>query len=113
MALPDGSSPVLRLAYLHALGWEVEGEQEESVTLPAVFDSSYRDYLALQQECGFDLVPLAGETVTRYCYTILNYPTGEKNVRLDLLVYQGSIVGGDVRTAALNGFMRSLLRNEE
>lgn len=106
----DGSSQGLRLDYLHQLGWEVENEREEYVVLPQEFGSGYQDYLAIQRECGFDLEPLAGETVTRYCYTILNYPTGEEGVCLDLLVCRGRIVGGDVRSAQLDGFMHSLKR---
>lgn len=110
MALPDGSTPQMRSAYLQELGWETENEQQDSVLLPPEFTGVYRDYLALQRECGFDLIQLAGKTVERYRYDILNYPTGENGVQLDLLVYEGSIVGGDVRTAELNGFMHSLKR---
>ncbi|MCQ2441500.1 MAG: DUF4830 domain-containing protein [Oscillospiraceae bacterium] len=111
MAPLDGSTPQLRMAYLQELGWQVTKEREDSVLLPAVFDSSYSDYLTIQEQCGFDLRPLAGENVTRYSYDILNYPTGEEGVLLDLLVWNGQIVGGDVRTGDLDGFMKSLKRS--
>lgn len=109
----DGSTASLRLAYLEELGWQVENERYDSVVLPECFDSSYSSYLAIQKECGFDLLPYAGQTVTRYSYDILNYPTGEAGVQLDLLTFDGRIIGGDVRTSQLNGFMHSLVLNEE
>ncbi len=110
LASPDGSTPQARLAYILSLGWEVEeGETDDQVALPASFGPSYDSYLALQKENGFDLAPYAGQTVTRYCYRVTNYPDSDCPVLLDLLVYQGQIIGGDVRTAALDGFMRSLV----
>ena len=106
---PEGSTPQQRLDYILSLGWEVhDGERCEEVVLPEVFGSSYDSYLTLQRECGFDLSPYAGQTVQRYCYEVTNYPGGEGTVLLNLLVYQGQIIGGDVRTTALDGFMQSL-----
>lgn len=105
----DGATAEARAAYIASLGWAVVPEEEqEQVTLPASFGDAYADYLAIQEECGFDLTAYAGQTVTRYSYTVTNYPTGESGIRLDLLVCQGQIVGGDVRSADLAGFMHSL-----
>ncbi|MCD8190639.1 MAG: DUF4830 domain-containing protein [Clostridiales bacterium] len=109
----DGATAEARAAYIASLGWTVSPEEEqEQVTLPASFGDAYADYLAIQAECGFDLTAYAGQTVTRYSYTVTNYPTGESDIRLDLLVCQGQIVGGDVRTADLAGFMHSLVYPE-
>lgn len=108
MAPIDGSTSALRCAYLEELGWQVDNERADSVTLPAIFDSRYSSYLSIQEECGFDLRPLAGATITRYCYDLLNYPSGEQSVLLDLLVWNDQIVGGDIRTTDLDGFMKSL-----
>lgn len=105
----DGSTPEARIAYLSSLGWTVAPEeQSDQVSLPAEFGGSYADYLSIQKECGFDLTPYAGQTVTRYSYTITNYPTSEEGVQLDLLVLQDQIIGGDVRSTDLSGFMHSL-----
>lgn len=101
-------------AYLEQLGWEVSGPPStEQVLLPEHFGSEYDAYLALQREGGFDLTVWAGETVTRYSYPIANYPTGEDNVLADLLVLDGEIVGGELRSAQLDGFMTALVPREK
>lgn len=101
-------------AYLAKLGWEVSGPpSSEQVLLPEHFGSEYDAYLALQREGGFDLTAWAGETVTRYSYPIANYPTGEDNVLADLLVLDGEIVGGELRSVQLDGFMTALVPREE
>ncbi|MGM9536858.1 MAG: DUF4830 domain-containing protein [Candidatus Onthomonas sp.] len=97
-------------AYLAELGWEVSGPPEtDQVLLPEKFGSEFDAYLSLQQDGGFDLVQYAGETVTRYSYPISNYPTGEEGVRADLLVLDGEIIGGELRSVQLDGFMAALL----
>ena len=96
---------------LSSFGWEAsELISREEVRLPAVFDESYREYLHLQEAAGFSLTPYAGQTVTRCTFRVENYPTGEENIFADLLVFQQQVVGGDIRTASLNGFMISLAR---
>lgn len=100
---------VLCLDCLEGYGWEVASTpvSVEECTLDTQLS---QDYLALQQEAGFDLSDDLGYVVTRYTFEILNYPTGEQGVLADLLVRDGVIVGGDVRTSGLNGFLHSLNR---
>lgn len=97
--------------YLASFGWETDGSQPtaEEVTLPDTFGAVYADYLTCQRACGFSLEDYAGKTVTRYSYRVTNYPTGEQAVLADLLVYQGEVVGGDIRSADLDGFLHSLI----
>ena len=97
------------IAYLEELGWEISGAPTlELVALPETFGSEYQEYLALQEEGGFDLAAYAGQSVTRYSYPISNYPSGEEGVMADLLVLDGQIIGGEIRSASLNGFMTAL-----
>ena len=49
-------------------------------------DDSYQEYLALQADQGFDLEKYAGKRVKRYTYEVLNYPTGESGVQVNLLL---------------------------
>jgi hypothetical protein len=96
---------------LTSFGWEVSAlVSQEQVRLPTDFDASYQEFLRLQKEAGFPLASYAGRTVTRYTYRIENYPTGEANMFADLFVIQQQVIGGDIRTASLNGFMTSLVR---
>ncbi len=96
------------------LGWEVSGEPTvDQVRLPESFGAEYEEYLAIQVQAGFDLAAHAGETVTRYSYPLSNYPTGEEGILADLLVLDGEIVGGELRSPRLDGFMRALVSREK
>ncbi|MCC8182460.1 MAG: DUF4830 domain-containing protein [Clostridiales bacterium] len=99
--------------YLASLGWETEGPvSTDQVILPEEFTAEYGDYLSIQADGGFDLLPYAGETVTRYTYAVSNYPSGEEGVLADLLVLDGAVVGGEIRSSALDGFMIGLTSRE-
>ena len=94
---------------LASFGWKTSGLiSQEQVTLPETFGPTYDDFLKLQEDAGFHLSPYAGKTVTRYTYGIQTYPPGEDGVYADLLVCNRVIIGGDIRTASLDGFMTSL-----
>ena len=100
--------------YLSQLGWEVSGEPTvDQVRLPESFGAEYEEYLAIQVQAGFDLAAHAGETVTRYSYPLSKYPTGEEGILADLLVLDGEIVGGELRSPRLDGFMRALVSREK
>jgi hypothetical protein len=106
-----GKDDSSRVAYLTDLGWQVSETplSQEEILIPDTLDeATYGPYLALQQEAGFDLAAYAGKTVTRYTYEVLNYPTGETGIVAGLLVYKGQIVGGEIMSAALDGFIHSL-----
>lgn len=78
---------------------------QEDFTLPDPFGPTYDTFLALQQEAGFDLTPYAGKTVLRYTYRIANYPAGSDTIYADLLLWQEQVIGGDLRSASLDGFL--------
>ena len=110
-----GASPRLktnedRLEYLAGYGWQVNSEpvSVEELLIPEEFDESYDDYLALQSAQGFDLTDYAGKRVKRYTYEITNYPSGETGVQVSLLLYRNTVVGGEVFTTSLDGFMHGL-----
>lgn len=100
--------------YLAALGWETEGlVSTDQVILPEEFTPEYEEYLSVQADGDFDLLPYAGLTATRYTYSVTNYPSGEEDVLADLLVLDGIVVGGELRSAALDGFMTGLVPREQ
>ena len=65
----------------------------------------YTRYNQLQQEQGMDLLPYAGRTCKQWIYRVTNYPDPMEEVRAVLLVYEGQVVGGDISSTSLNGFM--------
>lgn len=96
-----------RMKFIESYGWKVDPDEEETeeVTIPREFDEVYLKYNLLQKAQGMDLADYAGCTVERYTYPVLNYPTGENGVLINLLIYQGKVIGGDVMSPRLDGFM--------
>ena len=99
-----------RIAYLESYGWQVNPKPlaVEELLIPEEFDETYTEYLALQNSQGFDLSKYCGKRVKRCTYEIINYPTGETGVQISLLVYKNEVVGGEVLSAQLNGFLHGL-----
>ena len=99
-----------RVAYLQSDGWEVSAEPlaTEELLIPKEMDASYDDYLALQSGQGFDLSKYAGKRVKRYTYEITNYPTGETGILANLLIYKNTVIGGEVLSPQLDGFLHGL-----
>ena len=99
-----------RVSYLQGLGWEVSQTplEEQEVTIPKTFNEIYTSYNELQKAQGFDLTDYAGLRVTRYTYEDRNYPDASDTVVADLLVYKHKVIGGDVQSTALDGFMQGL-----
>ena len=100
-----------RLALLTDLGWEVAMQPEETreVRIPNEFSDVYARYNELQKEQGLDLAAHKGETVVRYTYLVVNHPSGENHVRATLLVKGDRLIGGDICSAKMDGFMHTLL----
>lgn len=99
-----------RVDYLRAFGWEVNSEplSTQELLIPEEMDESYDEYLALQSDQGFDLTKYAGKRVKRYTYEITNYPTGEQGVQANLLLYKNTVIGGEVLSPQLDGFLHGL-----
>ncbi|WP_312695290.1 DUF4830 domain-containing protein [Caproiciproducens sp.] len=95
-----------RIAFLKQFGWQVNTEPLEmkDVTIPAQFDDVYIQYNNIQKEQGLDLTPYAGKTCRQWVYAVTNYPQAT-DVRATLLVYDNKVVGGDLSTVQLDGFM--------
>ncbi len=119
ITVPDGLLPVSvsvsasddmeRAKFLLSYGWEVSTVPLEvvQVTIPNEFNEVYKKYNQLQISQGFDLSNYKGKAVTRYTYSIVNYPDGIENVRANLLVYKNKVIGGDICTLDIRGFMHS------
>ncbi len=103
----QGATADQRIAFLAQFGWEVEPEPVEirEVVIPETFDDVYTRYNVLQKEQGMDLLPYAGKTCKQWIYRITNYPLSGEEVRAVLLVYDGIVIGGDISSVELDGFM--------
>ncbi len=96
-----------RLAFAAQFGWELDPEPIEvrEVVIPSNFSDVYESYNKIQLEQGFDLSKFKGERAKRWTYRVKNYPGTTDAVYINMLVRDGKIIGGDVCSTALNGFM--------
>ncbi|MBQ2767526.1 MAG: DUF4830 domain-containing protein [Clostridia bacterium] len=96
-----------RVKFLAQFGWEVKPEalEEVEVTIPDEFDKVFAGYNEIQKNQGLDLGRYKNKTVMRYTYEITNYPDYDGRVLVNVLVYRNKVIGGDVCTADVHGFI--------
>lgn len=112
-----GSSAEERMEFLTSCGLAVDEEPVEvtEIIIPAEFDETYESYNQIQISQGFDLEQYSGKRVKKWTYRVTNYPGyGEDSdsIRVNLLVYNDLIIGGDVCSVELNGFMHGFITDE-
>ncbi len=95
---PDISSLLASLGYDFS-----ENYTKKTFTIPNEFDLVYNNYNAIQKEAGYDLLPYRGKECIMYTYEIYNHPFGKCNA--NIIVYKGKIIGGDISSVNLDGFM--------
>lgn len=100
-----------RVAYLQGLGWDVGEEPLTTLQflLPPKLSGDYVAYNALQKTQGFDLESCCGKQVTRYTYTVTNYPNQPDGVQLNLYICEDLPVAGDVVCTGADGFQDTLI----
>lgn len=106
-------SETQRQSFLQEMGWKASDEYDECKieTIPEKFNDVYSNYNKLQKQQGFDLEKFKGKSVEIYTYKIKNYSDENKkseNVVCHLMVYEGQLIGGDVCSTELDGFMQGL-----
>lgn len=101
-----------RIGFLGAFGWETAAQPSaiEEVVIPKTFGEVYTQYNALQQAQGLDLAKYGGKTVRRYTYEVLNYPGADETVYANLLIYKNRVIGADICSSKLEGFMHGLAK---
>ena len=96
-----------RQSFLKQFGWQIDPKTEavRSFAVPSVFDDVLKQYNNLQKKQGFDLAKYKEKRADCYTYAILNYPNKSSGILATLLVSDGKIIGGDVHSSELSGFM--------
>ena len=100
------------IRFLEQFGWQVNPEAVESieVTVPEDFDKIFSAYNELQKSQGLDLSRYKKKNVMRYTYEVTNYDGYNGTVYANILVYRNKVIGGDVCSADVKGFMHGLAR---
>ncbi len=90
------------LEYTHS-----ESCTKKKFTIPNNWDLVYNNYNEIQKEAGFDLSLYKGEQCIMYTYEIYNHPFGKCNA--NIIIHKGKIIGGDISSVSLAGFMTGLV----
>ncbi len=118
-ARPDGESSSISIKYdkvksaddaarfLSQFDWVVDAGSVETaaVTIPAEFDKIFASYNEMQKTQGLDLSKYKKREVTRYTFTVTNYKDYEGDVYANILVYRNRVIGGDICSADVSGFI--------
>ena len=96
-----------RINFLKQFEWEVNSEAIEmvEVIIPGEFDIVYKKYNEVQKVQKLNLEKFRNKAVKRYTYEITNYPNYSGTVYANILVYKDKVIGGDICSAEINGFM--------
>lgn len=100
-----------RTAFLSQFGWEFEPDPVEvtEIIIPSELDEGYAAYNEIQKAQSLDLSLYAGKRAKRWTYAIKNYPGYEGAsgcVQANIIVYEGMVIGGDICSTELDGFVR-------
>lgn len=97
-----------RIKFLEQFGWKVTSEplETEEVVIPSDFDKVFAGYNEIQKSQGLDLGKYRKKRLTRYTYEVTNYDGYDGTVYANLLIYKGRVVGGDICSADVGGFMQ-------
>ena len=86
--------------------------EEEEIKIPDTFDKVYMGYNEIQRAQGLDLSKYKNKKVTRYTYKVTNYEGYEGEVYANLLVWRDKVIGGDVCSADVNGFVHGFANHQ-
>lgn len=103
-----------RQSFIKEMGWETDPSYAETsaAKIPVEFGDVYEQYNEIQKQQGFNLEKYKGKEIEIYSYKITNYPSGRENVFINLMVFDGRLIGGDVSCNELDGFMQGLKKSE-
>ncbi len=101
--------------YISDLGWKADEKSVKvsDIVIPETWDESMEQYNRLQMQVGYDLSKYKGQTAKLYSYAVLNFDGYDKPVYINLIIHNGKIIGGDISSVALDGFMIPLVNQKE
>lgn len=99
-----------REKYLASYGWVIDPDSEEArnVLLPKNFEGAVREYADMQTSQGYDFASYAGLECSQFTYTVTNYEGCSSTVYATLYVKGTRVIGGDIHSAEIDGFMHGI-----
>lgn len=104
---------IQRKNYIENLGYKFDENSiiKEEIIIPLFFEEKYLQYEKTQRKAGYNLTDYKGKTVTKFTYNLTDYLDG--TYKLNLLVYNGNIIGGDIHSVYLNNEFLPLIKYKE
>ena len=101
-----------RVNFLSQFGWKVSDEPVETaeIVIPEEFDKIFTGYNEIQKRQGLDLSKYKKKSVMRYTYEVNNYQGEDGKVYANVIVYRNKVIGGDICSADVNGFIHGFER---
>lgn len=103
------------VAFLKQYGWDVDPDTAETkeVIIPSTFDETYDKYNRIQKKQNLDLTKYRSKRVKQVSMPVTNYPGMTKGVNANLLIYEDKVIGGDISSTELDGFMHGFELSKE
>lgn len=103
----DANDNTKRAKFLSEFGWQVDENPTETknIKIPEKFNDTYQNYNKIQKDQGLDLYKHKGQDCTCYTYKVNNYPGIKENINANIIVHNGKLIGGDICSTKLDGFM--------
>ena len=104
-----------RINFLKQFGWDVNPEPAEAVEIyiPKEFDAVYTKYNEVQKAQSLNLEKYKNKAVRRYTYEVAGYSGYSGKVYANILVYKEKVIGGDICSAEINGFIHGFDKNNK
>lgn len=98
--------------FLESCGVEVTGDCTiKEVTIPSQFGDVYEQYNELQKQQGFDLSRYRSREAEVYTFSVVSVDGSHTDfTEAHVMVCDGSVIGGDLSSPALDGGMEPLIR---
>ncbi len=92
---------------------DVTGMNVSYIVLSDENGEVFYNYNEMQKQNGFDLSPFVGKKIQKYSGPVIKCPDCEnvEGVYATVLTYEDKIIGADIYSVSVNGFMRGVKNN--
>ena len=107
-----GKTTQQHIDFLNAYGYNITEKpiQIQEIIIPQEFSADYEKYNDYQKLSGFDLSKFKGYRAKKYTYKVLDYQGSSDEVVANILIYNNKIIGGDVCSTTLGGFVHGFIK---
>lgn len=107
----NGKTNAQRVAFIKSLALvpDEDNAEKKQITIPETFSAVYSNYNDLQKKSGYDLSAYKGASALVYTYPVGKISQeNDDEYYVNLIVYKGRIIGGDICSRNFNGEMLPL-----